>query len=270
MTDGAGVVILTHRDPLQYAVVNYLAARCAVRQVIYEAQGLGKSLRLMARRVRRVGLGRVLAQAAYVPFDRLVVRPAARAAVQRMLAGYDTAPPRALPQLDVDSINSEAAAQALRAAGAQVVIVSGTSILKPRLLRLAPVFINIHAGLTPRYRGAHGAFWAVWEGRPELAGVTVHLIDPGIDTGDIVAQTTIALEPGDNPRTLAARQTLAGLPLLVDAVRRAQDNTLTTRRRADLESRLWHTPTIGAYLQFRRQMRRLEREGKLTPPTGQR
>jgi methionyl-tRNA formyltransferase len=138
-------------------------------------------------------------------------------------------------------------------------VVAGTSILQPRLLAAAPVFLNIHAGLTPRYRGAHGAFWAVMEGRPDLAGVTVHVVDQGIDTGGIVEQAAIRIEPDDTPRTLVAKQYLAAWPLLAGAVRAALDGRLAARRRDDLESRLWYSPTPGSYWQYRRQLRKITR-----------
>ena len=43
--------------------------------------------------------------------------------------------------------------------------------------------INMHAGITLRYRGVHGGYWALAEQHPEWVGTTVHLVDPGIDTG---------------------------------------------------------------------------------------
>jgi folate-dependent phosphoribosylglycinamide formyltransferase PurN len=264
VAETGGVAVLTYRRAWQYAVVNTLAAHCDVRLVIYERQTAATALRMLARRVRRAGIGRVAAQLAYIALDRLWLQAASQPAIRRMLAAHNTnPPPPSLPQLEVASINDEAVAEALRAAQPAVVVVSGTSLIQRRILALAPVFLNMHTGITPRYRGAHGAFWAVWEGRPDLAGVTVHLVDAGIDTGAIVAQAAIALEAGDTPRTLAVRQTLAGVPLLVDAAQAALDNSLTTRRRADLESRLWQTPTPLAYLQFRRQLALLARAGQL-------
>ncbi|MBI3760641.1 MAG: formyl transferase, partial [Chloroflexi bacterium] len=129
---------------------------------------------------------------------------------------------------------------------------------KAAVLAKAPCFLNIHAGITPRYRGAHGAFWAVYEGRPELAGVTVHLVDTGVDTGSIVAQTAIEIDPrSDTPRTLVAKQYLAGAPLTVQAVEQALAGRLQTTQRSDLESRLWYSPTPSSYWRFRRRLARL-------------
>jgi methionyl-tRNA formyltransferase len=56
--------------------------------------------------------------------------------------------------------------------------------------------INLHSGLLPNYRGVMATFRALLAGDREI-GATIHFItDPGIDTGDIIAETRIAVEPG--------------------------------------------------------------------------
>jgi methionyl-tRNA formyltransferase len=47
---------------------------------------------------------------------------------------------------------------------------------------------GVHAGITPRYRGTHGGYWVLLNNDPGHCGVTIHLVDPGIDTGSIVAR----------------------------------------------------------------------------------
>jgi methionyl-tRNA formyltransferase len=137
-----------------------------------------------------------------------------------------------------------------------VVVVSGTGIIAKRVLALAPTFINIHCGITPRYRGVHGGFWAIYEGCPQLAGTTVHVVDPGVDTGAIIGQATIQLDPRfDTYRTLPVKQYLVGLDLMEQAVRAALDGTLAPYQRSDLESRQWYSPTPGEYWQFVRRLR---------------
>jgi methionyl-tRNA formyltransferase len=160
--------------------------------------------------------------------------------------------------MDVPSVNGEAVKTLLREHQPRVVVVSGTGIIGRQTLTLAPIFLNIHVGITPRYRGVHGGFWAVYEGRPELAGTTVHLIDPGVDTGAIYGQTTIPVDPDtDTYRTLPVKQYLAGLKLMEEAVRAALDGSLTTYQRDDLESRQWYSPTVREYWQFVQRLRSL-------------
>jgi methionyl-tRNA formyltransferase len=102
----------------------------------------------------------------------------------------------------------------------------------------------------------HGGFWAIAEGRPDLAGVTVHQIDAGVDTGAIIAQTTIDVDPrADTFRTLPVKQYIAALPLLTEAVGAALDDRLRTYTRDDLTSKQWFSPTFADYLRFLRQLR---------------
>ena len=74
--------------------------------------------------------------------------------------------------------------------------------------------INMHAGITPRYRGVHGGYWALAEQHPEWVGTTVHLVDPGIDTGGILAQATFEVTGEDTIATYPDLHLVHGLPLL--------------------------------------------------------
>ena len=61
----------------------------------------------------------------------------------------------------------------------------------------------------------HGGYWAYADGRPELAGTTVHLVDAGIDTGGILGQSTFARERNDSIATYPLLHLVCGLPVLV-------------------------------------------------------
>lgn len=60
--------------------------------------------------------------------------------------------------------------------------------------------LNLHPSYLPYNKGANPNVWSIVEGTP--AGATLHFIDPGVDTGDIVAQMTVPVEPVDTARTL--------------------------------------------------------------------
>ena len=84
-----------------------------------------------------------------------------------------------------------------------LVVVHGTRIISARVLASAgcPV-VNMHAGITPRYRGVHGGYWALAEQHPDWVGTTVHLVDAGIDTGGILAQNTFEVSDRRHNRHL--------------------------------------------------------------------
>jgi methionyl-tRNA formyltransferase len=77
-------------------------------------------------------------------------------------------------------------------------------ILKPPLLdRFAGRIVNIHISLLPWNRGADPNFWSWFDATPK--GVTLHGIDAGVDTGEILAQTEASFGAGETLRTSYAR-----------------------------------------------------------------
>ena len=82
-----------------------------------------------------------------------------------------------------------------------------------KLLRLG--CLNLHPSLLPYNRGAHPNVWSIIEQTP--AGVTLHYIDEGVDTGDIVAQREVIVEPVDTGATLYGKLQDEAFRLFVDS-----------------------------------------------------
>lgn len=79
-----------------------------------------------------------------------------------------------------------------------VIAVFGTSLIKSGLLSRGRLgMLNLHGGLSPHYRGADCTFWALYNGEPDQVGCTLHFINPGIDTGDLIAHVSPAVKDGD-------------------------------------------------------------------------
>ena len=103
-----------------------------------------------------------------------------------------------------------AAVRSLRADAAVSVLFG--YLFKPAFLTLFPRgVVNLHPSLLPHNRGAYPNVWSIIEGTP--AGVTFHYIDAGVDTGDVIAQRAVAVEPIDTGETLYRKLELAGLSL---------------------------------------------------------
>jgi phosphoribosylglycinamide formyltransferase-1 len=64
--------------------------------------------------------------------------------------------------------------------------------------------INIHPSLLPEFKGAHAVRDALRAGATKT-GVTIHYVDEGVDTGEIIAQSEVAIEPNDNEAILHER-----------------------------------------------------------------
>lgn len=77
--------------------------------------------------------------------------------------------------------------------------------------------INIHPGLLPRHRGLFPCFWVFAAGEAET-GVTIHWVDEKLDTGELLLQEKITVEPGDTITSLSYKSALLGADMLVKAV----------------------------------------------------
>ena len=80
--------------------------------------------------------------------------------------------------------------------GAEIVVLAGYMHLltKPFLTRFPGRIVNVHPSLLPAFPGANPIEDALAAG-VEMTGVTVHLVDEGVDTGPILVQETVAVEP---------------------------------------------------------------------------
>jgi formyltetrahydrofolate-dependent phosphoribosylglycinamide formyltransferase len=79
--------------------------------------------------------------------------------------------------------------------------------------------VNTHPAMLPAFPGAHAIRDAL-AARVTSTGVTVHWVDEGVDTGQVIAQQSIAVEPGDDEDTLRARVQAVEKPLYVATLRR--------------------------------------------------
>jgi len=110
-----------------------------------------------------------------------------------------------IPVFCPTSVNSDASLAAIGKFGADLhVSMSYDQILREKILSLPPRgTLNCHAGALPFYRGRNPLTWAIINGEDEF-GVTVHWVDLGIDTGDIVLQIKMPIQPSDTYATLLA------------------------------------------------------------------
>jgi methionyl-tRNA formyltransferase len=123
------------------------------------------------------------------------------------------------PTLVVDWINDEQVSARLEAIKPDLTIVIGTSILKERTLRAATPALNIHGGYLPHYRGNHCFFFALYDRAYDRIGSTIHFVDAGIDTGDIVEHVVPPIHHTDTAETLYCRAELSAIHRLIELLR---------------------------------------------------
>jgi methionyl-tRNA formyltransferase len=84
-----------------------------------------------------------------------------------------------------------------------VIAVFGTGLIRAPLLAAGRLgIINLHGGLSPQYRGSDCTFWALLNGEPDQVGCTLHFIDQGIDTGNLIAHICPEVTERDDELTL--------------------------------------------------------------------
>lgn len=247
----ASIVILTAGGPLAPIVVNGLVRALGGpgrRLTVIEERPEGKGA-IIRRRARMLGWRVALGQAAFGIVQRLLApRHEARLNAIVRAHGLDTRADPGVAVHTVGSVNSEECRALLGSLAPSVVAVYGTRIIKPATLAaVAAPFINYHAGINPKYRGQHPGYWALVSDDADNAGVTIHLVDSGVDTGSVLYQAPVRFAPEDTIATYQYVQAARALPLFAAAVEDALARRLAPRT-VDLPSRQWFPPTLWDYL----------------------
>jgi methionyl-tRNA formyltransferase len=108
-----------------------------------------------------------------------------------------------------------------------VVIIAYGQIIPARLLAIPRfAWINLHASLLPKYRGAAPVHWAIANGETRT-GLTTMRIDAGLDTGDILLQSEIAIGRDETSPELSKRMAEAGAPLVGETLRKLERGEVT-------------------------------------------
>ena len=94
---------------------------------------------------------------------------------------------------------------------------------------------NLHASLLPHYRGAAPINWAIINGETKT-GITTFFIDDKIDTGEIIMQKEIDINPNENAGSLHDRLMTSGSELVVDTVKAIEENSLKTKTQPETEN----------------------------------
>jgi len=109
--------------------------------------------------------------------------PAAATAAPEQVAAYCAR--RGIPITRFTSLDDARDLANLRALDADLFVTAGFGIVRPAMLALPRLgTLNVHMGLLPPMRGMNVAEWSAFTGVP--VGCTVHVVDPGVDTGDII------------------------------------------------------------------------------------
>lgn len=116
----------------------------------------------------------------------------------------------------------------------ELIIVAAYGKILPETLLGTPKFgcVNFHPSLLPKWRGASPIQNALLAGETKT-GVTIMLMDKGMDTGNILSQTTIAIDPDDTADSLTEKVIETGTELLLDTLPHWVERHLTPSKQDD-------------------------------------
>ncbi len=241
------IVVVSEGGPHVWALVNALADRFGQITVILETPE-SKRL-LLQRRARKQGWVSVIGQLGTMVLTRLGKRLfSGRAGRIAAETGLETQPRSNQSIVAVPSANSSEFIAAIERLKPAVVLLAGCRLLsRSTLAAISCPVLNYHAGITPKYRGMNGGYWALATGDAANFGATVHLVDAGVDTGAVLHQVRGRPGNGDNIALYALRLAAISREICIRAVEDALEGRLTPTT-PDMPSRQWYHPTIWFYI----------------------
>lgn len=136
-----------------------------------------------------------------------------------------------IPYIKTQNINSPDFIETIQKYNCDIFVsMSFNQIFKEPLISLPPLkTINCHAGALPKYRGRNILNWVLINDEKEF-GISVHYIDSGIDTGDIILQKTYPITDNDDYSTLLSKAHQECATLLYDALKLFLTNSVNPVR----------------------------------------
>lgn len=142
-----------------------------------------------------------------------------------------------IPVFQPVKIKEPEAVEILRSYEADIYVVAAFGQILSEEILAMPKYgcVNIHASLLPRYRGAGPIQWAIIDGEKKT-GVTIMQMEKGLDTGDMLLQKEVEIDPKETGDSLHDKLAAAGAELIVEALPKIEAGQLTPRKQKDEES----------------------------------
>lgn len=207
--------------------------------------------RLLKRRIKKLGFFKVLNQILFQVLVPRILKKLSSKRIESLKKSFNLSS-TSIPDDKVNfvnSVNDDSCIKLLKSFSPDVIIVNGTRIISGKVLKsVEGIFVNSHVGITPQYRGVHGAYWALSNNDKENCGVTIHLVDTGIDTGSILKQEVITVKRIDNFTTYPLLQYGLAIKLLKDVLKDLKTNNIKPFKKESSKSKLFYHPTFTGYL----------------------
>lgn len=256
------VVLICHEDePLDSeGLAAWLAHCCRLSGIVLLRERSDTRWRRLRREWRRVGLLRLLDVILFRLYYRLFqAGEDARWAAQQVaeLRGRYPAELGDVPRLVVDDPNAAQVQSFMAGLEPDLALARCKHILKPAVFEIPRCgTVVLHPGITPRYRNAHGCFWALANRDLANVGMTLLTVDAGIDTGPVYLQASYPFdERRESHIVIQHRVVLENLDRIGEVLHALHRGTATPFRPALRDSRNWGQPWLTAYLRWKRSAR---------------
>jgi methionyl-tRNA formyltransferase len=125
----------------------------------------------------------------------------------------------------VNDINDSRVNDYLSGVDDTLICVFGCSIIKmENAFTKNTRMVNLHSGITPKYRGVHCVFWALYNEEPDMVGCTIHFVNQRIDEGNIISQASPDISPDDDEETLFNKTIKLGTTEFIRAIKYVYEN----------------------------------------------
>lgn len=146
-----------------------------------------------------------------------------------------------IPHFKSKNVNTSETIEYLKSLNADLFLIAGYSdIFKKEIIKIPKRgTLNLHAGKLPEYRGGSPLNWQIINGETQ-AGLSVILIDEGIDTGDIVSETVIPIGNSDTIRDLHDLANKEFPKITLEALDRINSDTINFKKQDNSKACYWH------------------------------
>lgn len=239
------IVILASSYSHSYVVINSLQKVADTFTIRIE----NDARRMKEGRLNRHGVVKGIGQKLFIKFSKkLYTQNQDR--IQEIIETYNLDRSPKAPDVSIPDIHDGKLIETIQEQKPDMIILNCFSIIPKHVIDSINLpIINIHAGITPMYRGLFGAYWALRDGNEHLIGSTIHLVDAGIDTGNILKQVYFTITADDNFASysfLHMAHSLSGLHETIDYY--LEHNCLPDPIESTLPSKIRSHPTLFGYL----------------------
>lgn len=200
----------------------FLKSNIDVKACIFIDQGYKYNLYLFKTVLQKIGFyGTVIST--FIRFKNQIAQPSFKSLEKQIDFESNN-----IKQLKVRGANSIQMQDLLESMEVDLLVLGNTGIIKKNILTIPSIgTLNAHPGILPGYKGLDSIYWASYHKEFENIGVTVHFVDEGIDTGNIISKTYVNFENEKNISRAYRKLLQLSTKVLADAALKIIDNKNT-------------------------------------------